>query len=531
MKLAPLVATLALAATGAAPAPPARARTEPAPVTAPGDMAVGRGSVRLVTGELGYTTRAGLLPILDNDTGAVVAHVFVVAYVADRAPGSTPRPLTFLWNGGPGSSASQVHLVGFGPKGFRTPATYPEWKAPPSQLEDRPETWLAASDLVFVDPVGTGYSRAVSEAARDKLYTQHGDAEAVAEAIRVYRTRYTALDQPLFLAGESYGTTRAEEVAAALAYRRTPVTGVVLISGEFDPGARLSLVEAAAMQVPLYTATAHFHRRLPPELQALSRDEAVRRASAWARSRYAPALERREALTPPERAALLAELQRFTGIDPKWADATRLTLAKERFTDHLLDDRGLELGRYDARMTLPQRPEGAGGWLPTQDPSLLPMLGIMQGTSAPMVRYLRETLGFRSDLLYRGPFGGAFHPQTYRAMPGGLGDDWMAAMWEHGAVSRGAAARPPAPEGPPPTAPLRRAMDAQPGLRVMNVRGLYDTSCAALDLLVERLEPAVRARVRNRCYPAGHMVYTDRDVRLALQRDFADFVREAASAR
>src|SRR5262249_31352561 len=149
-----------------------------------------------------------------------------------------------------------------------------------TELEDRPDTWLGASDLVFVDPVGTGYSRATSTAFRDVLYTQHGDAEAVAEMIRVYRTRYNAFDAPLYIAGESYGTTRAMEVAYSLARRRTPLAGVILISGFYDVGQETPRSLEAALQVPAFADAAYFHHRLPADLQALPRAEIVHRAEA-----------------------------------------------------------------------------------------------------------------------------------------------------------------------------------------------------------------------------------------------------------
>jgi hypothetical protein len=197
------------------------------------------------------------------------------------------------------------------------------------------------------------------------------------------------------------------------------------------------------------------------------------------------------------------------------------------FTDHLLDDRGEVLGRYDARMVLPKSSLAGQSWLPTHDASLAPMLDIMEGTSVPMIRYLRNTLGYRSDLLYRGPFGEAFHPLPMVINPGGLGDDWMTLMWDH-------APKPPKAEGPPApkeAPPLRQAMDAEPHLLVFNVHGMYDGACAALDEAVARSDASLRARIRNRCYPAGHMVYTDDAVRLQLSHDFAQFVRDGVAAR
>jgi len=469
-------AGLALAALGliaAAPAPKPAAVTVPPPVTPVDAMVVTHGRVTIGGQPLVYTVQTGLLPIYDNDTGQLAARMFVIAYTADRAPGALPRPLTFIWNGGPGSSSSQAHLMGFGPKGFAMPDTYPEWKAPPARIADRPETWLTASDLVFVDPVGTGYSRAVSEAWRDRLYTQHGDGEAVAEMIRVYRTRFDAFDQPLFIAGESYGTTRAMEVAADLARRHTPLSGVILISGGYDAGQKVSRTLSEALEVSLYTATAWRHHRLPADLQALPQDQAVARATAWARSDYAPALARVGELSAEERARIAAALARYSGVDTKLVDPKTLRLSKDAVMDNMLADRGLELGRYDSRLATPRRDPGKV-WGPREDPSLLPMIDLMEGTSPALIRYLRDTLGYKSDLLYRGPWGGSFHPDPFKPTGPVLKDDWMAFMWDHGAAGR--PAQRGEAEGPPEPPPLQAAMTTEPKLLVWSVEGLYDSS-------------------------------------------------------
>lgn len=522
-----LIAFLALGTLAAAPAPkPAGAVVAAPPVTPPDAMVVTHGRVMIDGKPLAYTVHTGLLPIYDNDTGHLAARMFVIAYTADRPAGAPPRPLTFIWNGGPGSSSSQVHLMGFGPKGFAMPDTYPQWKAAPARIADRSETWLTASDLVFVDPIGTGYSRATSEAWRDRLYTTHGDGEAVAEAIRVYRTRFDAFDQPLFIAGESYGTTRAMEVAADLARRRTPLAGVILISGGYDAGGRVAPSMREALQVSMYTATAWFHHRLPGDLQALPQDQAVARSVAWARSDYAPALARLGELGPDERARIAAALARYSGVDPRFVDPKTLRLSKDAVMDDMLADRGLELGRYDSRLAIPRRDPGKV-WGPREDPSLLPMIDLMEGGSPALIRYLRNDLGYRSDLLYRGPWGGAFHPDPFKPTGPVLKDDWMAAMWDHGE-----AARPPArgdAAGPPEPPPLQAAMTAEPKLLVWSVEGLYDGSCAAREEAIAKTPQPLRARVRASCYPAGHMVYTDKAVRLQMQKDFTGFVRDGAT--
>ena len=515
----------------------------------PHDSVVATRHLLLLNGKtIRYTARAGLLPLYVNDTGQLMARMFFVSYTADAAPGEPRRPLTFVWNGGPGSSSSQVHLVGFGPRRVRTAKTYPEWaRGGQTSLVDNQETWLGASDLVFVDPIGTGYSRATSTETRDILYTERGDIEAVAEFVRLYRTRFDAFDAPLFLAGESYGTTRAMGVAEALEKRRTRVSGVVLISGFFEAGQSVPGPLNSALQLPQFTVAAHFHKKLPAELQSLSRDEAANRATQWARATYAPALARRDSLSAEDRAAIVAGLERFTGLSAADINTRTLTVQKPDFTDKLLKDRGLELGRYDSRMTAPSR--GERPWMPMLDPSLLAMIDIMQGSSPLLIRYIRDTLQYRSDLLYRGPFGEAFHPEPLTLNPAGIASDWMAMMWNRGRLmggGRGGApgegasqpagagqpsANQPATPPTPPTPPLKRAMETNPRLRVLNMKGMFDGSCAALEEAVTRTEEALRSRITTRCYAGGHMMYSDLEVRRLLQRDFTEFVRSAIERR
>jgi carboxypeptidase C (cathepsin A) len=512
------------------------------PVTPVDSIVATRHTLVLDGRPIHYTARAGLLPLYVNDTGELMARIFFISYTADPVPGEPRRPLTFLWNGGPGSSSSQVHLVGFGPRRVRTANTYPEWaKGGQTALGDNQESWLGVSDLVFVDPIGTGYSRATRTEFRDILYTDRGDTEAVAEFIRVYRTRFDAFDAPLFLAGESYGTTRAMGVAEALEKRRAGLAGVVLISGFYDAGQRVPQPLNTALQLPQFTVAAHFHRKLPADLQTLSRDDAARRATEWARTVYAPALARRDSLAPDERSAVVAGLARFTGLPASEVNARTLSISKPDFSDKLLRDRNLELGRYDSRMTATRRGEKL--WMPMLDPSLLAMIDLMQGSSPVLIRYIRDTLNYRSDLLYRGPFGEAFHPQPLTLNPAGIGSDWMAMMWNRGGLmsgteggggraAGGAAANAPQsaqPATPPPPPPLQRAMEINTRLRVLNMKGMFDGSCAALDEAVARTDETLRARVTNRCYAGGHMMYSDLEVRRQMQRDFADFVRSTTA--
>lgn len=487
------------------------------------DVVDTRHSVIIHGKKMPYTAHAGLLPLYVNDTGELMGNVFFIAYIADRPSGAPPRPITFLWNGGPGSNSAQVHVVGFGPKRVTTGKTFLEWgEDTETPIVDHEESWFDTSDLVFIDPPGTGFSRATSKEFRDVLYTTRGDAEATAEAIRIFLTRYDMWHRPLFIAGESYGTVRAQWVADALEMRRTHLKGVVLISGGYDTGQQVPDSLTKALKVTHYAMTAHYHHVIAPDLQLLPSEEAAKQAEEWARTVYAPALARIESLNDTERDAVLSGIKRYTGLDPKYVDRKTLAIAPDVYADKLLADRGLEIGRYDSRLALKYRGDGAF-WMPWDDPSLRPMRDLMEGTSRVFNSYVRDELGFKSDLLYRGPFGKSFHPEPLVADPKtGYSPDWMAVMFK--------TQRP----GPNEMPPLRRAMNMNPNLMVMNLAGSYDpavNSCSAFHEAVAESDPSVRPRVVDHCIVGGHMFYSDVESRRIVQRQFADFVRAATAGK
>src|SRR5262249_6880034 len=265
---------------------------------------------------LKYTARAGKLPILDNETGDTHANVFFTAYTLDPEPNAPPRPLMFLWNGGPGSSSSLVHLLEFGPR--RIEADGP--------VVDNEGTWLDHADLVFVDPVGTGYSRPTKTEYGPEFYQTRGDAESVAEFIRVFRNRFERWDAPLFLAGESFGVTRAAGVADVLERRGVRVQGVILMGLDLPLG-KLAPELRTALALTTFTAAAFANKKLEPGLQK-DLQATLKRAETWARTEYARALARRDSLSDEERRAVLEQLARFTGIPADQIDAKPLSITR-----------------------------------------------------------------------------------------------------------------------------------------------------------------------------------------------------------
>jgi carboxypeptidase C (cathepsin A) len=448
---------------------------------------------------LRYTARAGHLPIRDNETGEIHGRMFFIAYTLARTANDPPRPLMFLWNGGPGSSSSLVHLLGFGPRRLGAGG------AP----VDNPGTWLAASDLVFVDPIGTGYSRPAKAEYGAAFYQTRGDAESVAEFIRVYRNRFATWEAPLFLAGESYGVTRAAGVAEALERREITVRGAILI-GLALPLGELTAEDRIALNVPTYTAAAFAHKKLAGDLQGGDLQAALRKAEAWAATRYAPALARRDSLNETERGEAIRELARFTGIDASVIDRKTLSIPMPQFSEQLLRDRNLVIGRYDSRLAAPLDPAQQKMYDPTKDPSLRDIID-----NVGVTRYLRSELKYESDLPYQGPFGGGYPPPT--AFRG----DWMSVRWNWALDKKGASAG--------QEQPLRRAMLLNPSLKVFVSCGYYDLVCSyfANESVASRLEPAIRSNVLVRNYGGGHAIYTEDSVRMAMKQDVARFVQDA----
>jgi carboxypeptidase C (cathepsin A) len=455
---------------------------------------------------LSYTARAGLLPIRDNDAGELRANLFFVSYTLDRAAGQPPRPLTFLWNGGPGANSSLVHLSGFGPRRIRSaddPAGQP---APAPAIEDNDATWLDFTDLVFVDPAGTGYSRPVKAEFAKQFYSTLGDITSIAEFIRVYRTRFDAFDAPLFLGGESYGTWRASGVAETLEKRGQKVAGVVLISGGIQLGPVSPDPVRVALFVPSRTAAAFYHRKLSPDLMR-GEAAALKEAEEWALAEYAPAWERRDRLTDTERDRIVAQLARYTGVDPSAIDRKTLSMTSPQFTAALLKEQGLKLGRYDMRLKSASASDEAA-------------------RNTVILRYLRNELQFQTDLAYQGVEEGWSPAPAGR---GGIGSRWA---WDQVDPSQSTAvSNVGSGDGPPPAQPwLRRAMATDPNLKVFLVAGQYDSlnSCADNRYLASHLQPAGFGRnITLGCYRGGHMMYDTREARYALKRDAAAFVRNA----
>ena len=478
---------------------------------------------------LKYTARVGLIPILNNEAGDIHGHFGFVSYTLDRAATQPPRPVVFVWNGGPGANSTTVHFVGFGPRRLRSsddPAHAPA--APvPVELYDNDATWLDFADLVFVDPVGTGFSRPTKPEYAAEFLNTLGDLASTAEFIRLYLTRFDLLNTPVFLAGESYGTWRASGAAEALEKKGVRVAGVILISG----GVQMGKVSPDAVRTALFvasrTATAFYHKKLAPELL---RDEkaTLDEARTWAMTEYAPAWDRRDSLSDGEREKVAMQLARYTGVDASTIDRKTLMMSSPQYTSTLLRDQSLTLGRYDMRITQTAGAGRGGGGGANAEP-------VTRGSV--MMNYIRNDLGFKTDLTYQGVENG-YAPAG--AGGRGAGAQWV---WNQGtttlssaeaSATRAGAASVGSGDGPPGGSQpwLRRAMDLDPKITVFVAAGLYDSlnSCADNDYLVSVLEPQFARNFTVGCYRGGHMMYDTKPARFELHRDVAAYVKKTAAA-
>jgi len=449
---------------------------------------------------LKFTARAGLLPIRVNDTGEVHGRMFFTAYSVDRQPGDPPRPLTFLWNGGPGANSILVHLMGFGPRRIRI-ADDPT--GPPScecELEDNQTTWLDRTDLVFVDPIGTGFSRPARPEYGDEFYSTLGDIAAMAEFVRVYLTRFDAGDAPLVIGGESYGVWRAAGVAELLEQRGHRVAGVVFVSGGMGLGTVGTDEMRTALFIPTRTAAAFFHKKLSADLQS-DLQATLREALSWSSTEYAAALTARDRLTDAERDAIVAKLARFTALEPSLIDRKTLVVGRQPFAEQLLRDQQRVLGRFDTRLTADRE-------------SVSP-----RGRAALVTKYLRSILQVKTDLAYQGLEEGF--------TPSGVRQRSVGSRWNYNQGPPDAPPPPPSTDAPPGGSQpwLRRAMAINPALKAFVAAGLYDSlnSCAVNYYIVSTLEPEIARNITAKCYQGGHMMYEDASARQQLKQDIDVF--------
>lgn len=399
--MTPIVIRLALALATAAPLAaqqPAVKDSSHKPPAPPPDtvLSVTHHSVTVDGKPLKYTATTGYL-LMRDEKGVAKANIFFVAYTRDTTVPPAKRAVTFAFNGGPGSSSVWLHLGAIGPRKVLM-GDDGEALPPPYQLVDNSDTWLSFTDLVFVDPVTTGYSR---EAAGEDPKQFHGleeDMQSVGDFIRLYTTRFGRWDSPKFLAGESYGTTRASALSGYLQTRYGMyLNGIVLISSvlnfetiDFNLGNDLPYT----LFLPTYTATAWYHHRLAPDLQA-DLEKTLDSSRAFALGDYTRALLAGDALPAADQDAMAKRVARFTGLSPDFVTRSNLRISEDRFTKELMRDQRRTVGRLDSRYTgIDADAAGEGN---EYDPSYAAIYGVY---TALINDYLRGELGYKNDLPY-----------------------------------------------------------------------------------------------------------------------------------
>ena len=344
---------------------------------------------------LKYTATAGRLPIKRGD-GKIEAEMFFVAYTLDGQD-AAKRPLTFAFNGGPGSATIWLHMGALGPKRV---VMQPDGMLPPApyHIADNPYTLLDKSDVVFVDAISTGFSRAANAELSKKFLGVKGDIEAFSEFIRLYLTRNERWSSPLFLFGESYGTTRAAGIAGNLADQGISFNGITLLSTALSFQTLVdnkSNDQPYILLIPTFTMIAGYHKKLPPDL-AQDMSKARQESVQWASTEYAQALAKGDSLTGDERQKVIDQMARYTGLSKEVLDQANLRIDVPKFTHYLLLDQKLRVGRLDGRFTGTD-PDGLLD-TPFYDPS---ESAIMGPYTSVFNNYVRTELGYKTDMPYQ----------------------------------------------------------------------------------------------------------------------------------
>ena len=444
--------------------------------------------------------KAGDKEEVDPLKGKPKAQVFFVAYTLDPAPDPATRPVTFSFNGGPGSSSVWLHMGALGPRRAQL-TDQGEAPPPPYKIVDNESTWLDLTDLVFIDPVSTGYSRAATGEGSNQFHGYKEDIASVGEFIRLYLSHNARWSSPKFIVGESYGTTRAAGLSDYLQEQHgIYLNGIALVSSvldfqsiSFDPGNNLPF----SLYLPTYTAAAWYHQRLAPDLQAQPLTDVLKSAEQFAGNEYLLALEHGDTLTPEEHQKVADTLARFTGLPAAYLAQEDLRELDSRFFFDLLKDKNRSIGRYDARYTGIRFQPGTDTY--DFDPSYEAVHGPF--TSA-FNDYVRRELKYDTDLPYN--ILTSVEPWNFNNVENSYLD-----------VADN----------------LRQAMSKHPYLKVWVCCGYYDlaTPYFAAEHVVQQmhLDPAVRPNIALTFYNAGHMIYVQKESREKFRRDFESFLNGA----
>lgn len=472
------------------PSPAAEQKDEPPVVT--------KHSVRVGSRTLNYTVTTGFMPLKNAVSGETEARIFYMAYTLDGVSAGEKRPLMFSFNGGPGSASVWLHLGALGPRRIKMldDGMLPP---PPYEMEDNQQTWLTETDMVFIDPVGTGYSRAAKPELATKFFGVNGDIESVGEFIRLYLGRNDRWMSPLFLVGESYGTTRASGLSNWLFDHGIALNGISLISTvmnfqtiRFANNNDLPLV----LILPSYATTAWYHKKLSPALQSKSVDQIAQEARLFAANEYMPAMLRIDSLTATEKQTLLDKFSMYTGLSKDFIDRNNFRVELDEFNKELLRSERRTTGRLDSRFKGIDR--DAAGEGTDSDPSIN---AIRPPYTAAFNFYVRTELGYKSDV-------------EYYILGGGITGPWNFNVNNAYADT---------------SIPLKDAMAKNPYMKIMVATGYYDMAtpfyAAEYTISAMNLDPSLRKNISFTYYDSGHMMYIEKNSLKKLKDDAAAFIQ------
>ncbi len=454
--------------------------------------------------ELKYTATAGKL-VMKSDDGKTKAHIFFIAYTKNGVEDLGKRPITFAFNGGPGSSSVWLHLGMLGPKRVKLPDDAVPL-APPYELANNPHSLLDITDLVFIDPVSTGFSRPADGEDKGQFHGYQQDLQSIGQFIHEYLSKYGRWRSPKFLIGESYGGLRAAGLSGYLLERyNIALSGIAMISPAINFGT-LSFGSGNDLPyllfLPSYTATAWYHKALPGDLQALTLAEVYQQAVDFANGEYALALMKGTSLGDAERSAVAEKLARLTGLSTEYVEDAKLRVPMWRYAKELLRDKSQTIGRYDSRYTgidADDAGENSG-----YDASAAAILGPFTAT---INDYLRNELKFEDD-------------HVYEILTGNV------QPWKYDNFGNS-----------PPDASdtLRSAMAQTPFLKLFVAMGYYDlaTPPATVDFSVNhmRLAKQRQPNVTLKMYEGGHMMYVYEPSMVQLRKDLVEFYESALAAK
>ena len=506
-----IIATLAADESHHKPKPQGDAKPEPSQSSNPGtskpdsaaeapkeSLTETQHTITINGAEIKYKATVGNLVLkADDDEEKPRANMFFIAYEKSDVKDKAKRPILFAFNGGPGSSSVWLHMGAFGPRRIAV-GDVNEDVNPPYRLTDNPGSILDLSDLVFIDPVATGYSRPAPGHKDNEFHGLQEDIHSVGDFIRLYVTRFGRWESPKFLAGESYGTTRAAGLAGYLQQSLgMNLNGIVLVSTVLN----FETIQAGegndlayTLFLPSFTEVAWYHKRLAPELQA-DVAKARKEVEAFIQEEYAPALMRGLRLPAEDEKRIVRKLARYTGLSEDYVRRSNLRISQGRFCKELLRSEGKTLGRYDGRYTGKDLDDA--GEHSEYDPSYTAVHGPF---TAAVNQYLHDELNYKND-------------RQYKILAG--------VSWNWGNSGHAVNVAPT----------LRKNMTENPNLQVFVASGWYDlaTPYFATKYTLDHLgaDASILKRITLKHYDAGHMMYVHQPCLLQLKKDLAAFMEAA----